>query len=136
MTLREHIEQTVWPRRNIAGQLGYVLLRPLSSLFGVGVSVRDLAYRSGLLRMHRAPCAVVSVGNLAVGGTGKTPFTSWNACRAIPSCLRLFWHWARAAASRTFWTAGSSKPMRVAMMAMTTRSSISVKARKRDEASM
>jgi hypothetical protein len=34
----------------------------------------------------------------------------------------------REAASRTFWTAGSKMPMRMAMMAMTTRSSISVKA--------
>src|SRR5262245_21407861 len=33
----------------------------------------------------------------------------------------------RAAASRTFWTAGSKRPMRMAMMAMTTSSSISVK---------
>src|SRR4051812_37565647 len=33
----------------------------------------------------------------------------------------------RAAASRTFWTAGSSRPMRMAMMAITTNSSISVK---------
>ena len=36
----------------------------------------------------------------------------------------------RAAASRTFWTAGSSRPMRIAMMAMTTSSSISVNARR------
>src|SRR5205814_239754 len=36
----------------------------------------------------------------------------------------------RAAASRTFWTAGSSRPMRMAMMAITTSNSISVKARR------
>jgi hypothetical protein len=40
----------------------------------------------------------------------------------------LFWHWARAAASRTFWTAGSSSPMSTAMIAITTKSSISVNA--------
>src|SRR5437773_1686126 len=43
-----------------------------------------------------------------------------------PICLRLFWHWARAAASRTFCTAGTSKPIKMAMMAMTTSSSINV----------
>src|SRR5579884_1334620 len=48
-------------------------------------------------------------------------------CMPKPICLRLFWHWARAAASRTFCTAGSSKPMRMAMMAITTSNSISVK---------
>src|SRR3954471_14484422 len=49
---------------------------------------------------------------------------------ARPSCLRLFWDWVRAAASRTFWTAGSSRPMRMAMMAITTSSSISVNPRR------
>src|SRR5438128_4809021 len=40
-------------------------------------------------------------------------------------------HLARAAAARTFWTAGTSKPIRIAMMAMTTSSSMRVKARRR-----
>src|SRR5262249_4384079 len=42
----------------------------------------------------------------------------------------LFWHCRRAAASRTFCTAGSSRPMRMAMMAITTSSSISVNPRR------
>src|SRR5262245_4901882 len=46
----------------------------------------------------------------------------------MPICLRLFAHWMRAAASRTFWTAGSSSPIRMAMIAMTTSNSINVKA--------
>src|SRR5438132_11600300 len=50
---------------------------------------------------------------------------------AMPNCLRLFVQLARAAASRTFWTAGSSRPMRMAMIAITTKSSISVKPRQR-----
>jgi hypothetical protein len=40
--------------------------------------------------------------------------------------LRLFWHFIRAAASRTFCTAGNSNPMRIAMIAITTSSSMSV----------
>src|SRR5438552_3106487 len=39
----------------------------------------------------------------------------------------LFMHLARAAAARTFCTAGNSKPIKIPMMAMTTRSSIRVK---------
>src|SRR2546421_7179053 len=50
---------------------------------------------------------------------------------ARPICLRLLLHWLRAAASRTFCTAGTSRPIRMAMMAMTTSSSISVKPRER-----
>src|SRR5688572_12902539 len=44
----------------------------------------------------------------------------------MASCLRLFWHWVRLALSRTFWTAGTSRAISTAMMAMTTRSSINV----------
>src|SRR5258708_17819980 len=46
----------------------------------------------------------------------------------MASCLRLFWQVAMLAASRTFCTAGTSRPIRMAMMAMTTSSSISVNA--------
>src|SRR5436190_22586457 len=49
------------------------------------------------------------------------------------SCLTLLEHCMRAAASRTFWTAGNSRPMSTAMMAMTTSSSISVKPRRERE---
>src|SRR5262245_44735457 len=59
---------------------------------------------------------------------GKVWLLSWYMCRAMPICLRLLEHFMRAAASRTFWTAGSSRPIRMAMMAMTTSSSISVNA--------
>ena len=60
---------------------------------------------------------------------GNTLFASWKLCSASPSCLRLLAHCARAAASRTFWTAGSSNPIKIAMIAMTTSSSIRVNPR-------
>src|ERR1043166_3507251 len=60
--------------------------------------------------------------------TGKKPWSLWKLCAASAICLRLFWHFARAAAARTFWTAGSNRPMSIAMIAMTTSNSISVKA--------
>src|SRR5690349_12732542 len=47
------------------------------------------------------------------------------------SCLRLLVQLIRFAASRIFWTAGSSRPMRIAMIAITTNSSMSVNARGR-----
>src|SRR6267154_1603254 len=49
---------------------------------------------------------------------------------ARANCFSLFVDLARLAASRTFWTAGSSRPIRIAMMAITTNSSISVNARR------
>src|SRR5579884_3825997 len=48
----------------------------------------------------------------------------------MPICLRLFVQRIRDAASRTFWTAGRSRPIRMAMMAITTSNSMSVNARR------
>jgi tetraacyldisaccharide 4'-kinase len=50
---------------------------PLASLYGLGVRGRNLAFEAGLFQQEDPPIPVVSVGNLAVGGTGKTPITRW-----------------------------------------------------------
>ncbi len=55
------------------------LLRPLSTLYGAGVALRLALYRRGLLAVRGAARPVVSVGNVAAGGTGKTPFVRWLA---------------------------------------------------------
>jgi tetraacyldisaccharide 4'-kinase len=49
------------------------ILLPLATLFRMGVEFRDTAYRRGWLKTQRVDRPVVSVGNLSVGGTGKTP---------------------------------------------------------------
>jgi len=54
-------------------------LAPLSWLFCVIVGVRRLAYKQGLLTRHHAPVPVIVVGNITVGGTGKTPLVLWLA---------------------------------------------------------
>jgi tetraacyldisaccharide 4'-kinase len=46
----------------------------LSSLFGLGVRARNALYDHGIVRAHKLRGPVVSVGNLSVGGSGKTPF--------------------------------------------------------------
>lgn len=54
-------------------------LLPLSWLFGGLSALRRFAYRSGLAKVHRLRVPVVVVGNIFVGGTGKTPLTIWLA---------------------------------------------------------
>jgi tetraacyldisaccharide 4'-kinase len=50
-------------------------LTPLSILFRVAVALRRSLYRAGVLRTKRLPVPVVVVGNVTVGGSGKTPLT-------------------------------------------------------------
>ncbi len=52
-------------------------LRPLSWIFGLVVLVRSGLYRIGILRRVWIGAPVVVVGNLTVGGTGKTPVAAW-----------------------------------------------------------
>lgn len=50
-----------------------VLLLPLALLYGIGVGIRNMFYRIGILRSVRFDVPVISVGNMSVGGTGKSP---------------------------------------------------------------
>jgi len=56
-----------------------MLLWPLSLLYGAIVRLRIWLYAKGLLKQKRLKSPVVSVGNLTVGGTGKTPMVIWLA---------------------------------------------------------
>ena len=71
--------EAIWYGRS---PLAWALI-PAAVLFGLGVRLRRLAFRSGWLRVQRLPVPVIVVGNLTVGGTGKTPVVGWLAgvCR-------------------------------------------------------
>lgn len=68
MTLSSRLLQA-WQRR---GPLA-ALLWPLSQLYAALMGLRRLAYRSGIKRSERLPVPVLVVGNVVVGGAGKTP---------------------------------------------------------------
>lgn len=50
-----------------------ILLAPLSFLYGIGVSLRNFFYSNGLLKGVEFDIPIISVGNLSLGGAGKTP---------------------------------------------------------------
>lgn len=56
-----------------------VALSPLGGLYGVAMKARRGLYRRGLLRAQTVGVPVISVGNITMGGTGKTPLVEWIA---------------------------------------------------------
>lgn len=54
-----------------------LLLVPLEVLFRIVVRIRGALYKRGLLKTRKLPVPVVIVGNINVGGTGKTPLVIW-----------------------------------------------------------
>lgn len=55
----------------------YILLLPLSFLYGAIALIRRIGYKVRLFRSWKAPVPVVVVGNLTAGGNGKTPVVIW-----------------------------------------------------------
>jgi tetraacyldisaccharide 4'-kinase len=56
-----------------------LLLLPLTGFYCVIIALRRLAYRLGLKKIHQLDVPVIVVGNITVGGTGKTPLVAWLA---------------------------------------------------------
>jgi len=56
-----------------------IALSPLGALYRAAVTARSAGYRTKFLKTHRVSVPVISVGNITVGGTGKTPLVQWLA---------------------------------------------------------
>lgn len=77
MTVCHIAEKNPPPARPVTG--GGTLLMPLSFLYGGAARLRRGLYTKGFIRPRQLPCLVISVGNITVGGTGKTPMTIYLA---------------------------------------------------------
>jgi tetraacyldisaccharide 4'-kinase len=71
----DKITRIAWHRTAWQWNLLLFPLTLLSWLYGAIVWLRLFFYRSGLFKTRRVACRVISIGNLTVGGTGKTPIT-------------------------------------------------------------
>lgn len=59
--------------QTLSNILGKILLSPLALLYGFVVGIRSFLYRSQLLKSSKFDIPIISVGNLNVGGSGKSP---------------------------------------------------------------
>ena len=72
MKFTHAFDLTSFQKRLLASPLLFLLI-PVSWLYGASVWLRNRLYALGLFKARTLPCRVISVGNIVVGGTGKTP---------------------------------------------------------------
>lgn len=76
-------------RTALLDRLVLSLLRLPAVCYAAAMSVRRWLYRTGIRPARRLPCPVISVGNITVGGTGKTPVTAYIARLLLDKGLRV-----------------------------------------------
>jgi tetraacyldisaccharide 4'-kinase len=72
-----------WESTSLASRAMRAALTPASWLYGAAVALRNRGYDGGLFSTHELGLPTISIGNLTVGGTGKTPIASWFAQRIL-----------------------------------------------------
>jgi tetraacyldisaccharide 4'-kinase len=69
----------LWTSRRIDARLARLALLPFAGVWRAGMAARNLAFDRGWSTVRELPLPAVGVGNLTVGGSGKTPIASWIA---------------------------------------------------------
>jgi len=88
----QRIAKWIWWSGAAPARVARGVLLPFAFAYRTVMSARASAYRKGWLRERPLPLPAVAIGNLAVGGAGKTPLAAWTAAffanrRARPGIL-------------------------------------------------
>ncbi len=75
------IVETIWYGESASARAAGAALLPASWLFGAGVALRAWKFARRAEAGQSSPLPALSLGNLTVGGTGKTPMAAWAAAR-------------------------------------------------------
>jgi tetraacyldisaccharide 4'-kinase len=76
---REPVIERVWYGGAVSARVARAALVPFERLYAGAVAIRSQLYDSGRAKVYPAAVPAVSIGNLSVGGTGKTPMAAWFA---------------------------------------------------------
>jgi tetraacyldisaccharide 4'-kinase len=77
--LKRKIQEIMTGGRESGSLFLELFLFSISIGYGLIVRLRETIYKKGLLQSKRLPCPVISIGNLTIGGSGKTPMTIYAA---------------------------------------------------------
>ena len=81
MADRRRLVEELWTGRGRRARAARALLSPAEAIYRVVVAGRGVLYDWRVLRAENFSVPVLSIGNLSVGGTGKTPVAAWFASR-------------------------------------------------------